>query len=200
MIDKSAESAEDPNYLLTLADIQAWENEHGPLPPGGWLFLRTGWDARAHDQEAFLNGGRDAGPGRRVRALAGRGLGRSSASASRPSAPTRALAHSFDPPFPVHHFLLGAGKYGLTQLANLAELPPTGRGGRRRAAEARGRDGLAEPRVRAGVSYAIRRSRSRAGSKPCSSSQPAAAPPWRSSSTSKTRSMISARGLRESSL
>ena len=35
-------------------------------------------------------------------------------------------AHSFDPPFPVHHFLLGAGKYGLTQLANLAELPPTG--------------------------------------------------------------------------
>jgi kynurenine formamidase len=35
-------------------------------------------------------------------------------------------AHSFDPPFPVHHFLLGAGRYGLTQLANLAELPATG--------------------------------------------------------------------------
>ena len=36
------------------------------------------------------------------------------------------LAHAFDPAFPVHHLLLGAGKYGLTQLANLAELPPTG--------------------------------------------------------------------------
>ena len=35
-------------------------------------------------------------------------------------------AGGFDPPFPVHHFLLGAGKYGLTQLANLAELPPVG--------------------------------------------------------------------------
>jgi kynurenine formamidase len=35
-------------------------------------------------------------------------------------------AHGFDPPFPVHHHLLGAGKYGITQLANLAELPPTG--------------------------------------------------------------------------
>ena len=35
-------------------------------------------------------------------------------------------AHSFDPPFPCHSFLLGAGKYGLTQLANLARLPPTG--------------------------------------------------------------------------
>ena len=36
------------------------------------------------------------------------------------------MAHSFDPPFPVHHYLLGAGKYGLTQLANLASLPATG--------------------------------------------------------------------------
>jgi kynurenine formamidase len=36
------------------------------------------------------------------------------------------MAHSFDPPFPVHNFLLGAGKYGITQLANLAELPPVG--------------------------------------------------------------------------
>ena len=35
-------------------------------------------------------------------------------------------AGGFDPPFPVHNFLLGAGKYGLTQLANLAQLPPTG--------------------------------------------------------------------------
>jgi kynurenine formamidase len=35
-------------------------------------------------------------------------------------------AHSFDPPFPCHSYLLGAGKYGLTQLRNLAQLPPTG--------------------------------------------------------------------------
>jgi kynurenine formamidase len=34
-------------------------------------------------------------------------------------------AGGFDPPFPVHH-LLGAGKYGLTQLANLSELPLVG--------------------------------------------------------------------------
>jgi kynurenine formamidase len=35
-------------------------------------------------------------------------------------------AHSFDPPFPCHAALLGAGKYGLTQLQNLGALPPTG--------------------------------------------------------------------------
>ena len=35
-------------------------------------------------------------------------------------------AHSFDPPFPCHSFLLGNDKYGLTQLRNLDRLPPTG--------------------------------------------------------------------------
>src|SRR3954452_8820390 len=32
VIDKSAEAAEDPDYLLTLADVKAFEAEHGPLP------------------------------------------------------------------------------------------------------------------------------------------------------------------------
>ncbi len=35
-------------------------------------------------------------------------------------------AGGMDPGFPVHNFLLGAGRYGLTQLANLAALPVTG--------------------------------------------------------------------------
>src|SRR5712692_6524387 len=35
-------------------------------------------------------------------------------------------SHSFDPPFPCHSLLLGAGKYGITQLQNLALLPATG--------------------------------------------------------------------------
>ena len=36
------------------------------------------------------------------------------------------MAGGFDPPFPCHNFMHGAGKYGLTQLANLSRLPPTG--------------------------------------------------------------------------
>jgi kynurenine formamidase len=35
-------------------------------------------------------------------------------------------AGGFDPPFPLHNFLLGAGRCGLTQLANLERLPLTG--------------------------------------------------------------------------
>jgi kynurenine formamidase len=125
VIDKSAEAAEDPDYLLTMADIRAFEAEHGPLPPNGWLLLRTGWDSRAADQDAFLNAGRTPGPdAETARWLAQEapivGVGVETVGTD------AGTAHSFDPPFPVHHFLLGAGKYGLTQLANLAELPPTG--------------------------------------------------------------------------
>jgi len=125
VIDRSAEAAEDPDDLLTVDHVRAFEAEHGPLPAGGWLLLRTGWDARAHDQEAFLNGARTPGPDAEcARWLAEEtpivGIGVETVGTD------AGAAHSFEPPFPVHSYFLGAGKYGVTQLANLAELPPTG--------------------------------------------------------------------------
>ena len=125
MIDKSAEAAADPDYLLTVADVRAFCDEHGPLPAGGWLLLRTGWDARADDQAAFLNDGHTPGPDAEcARWLAEEtplvGLGVETVGTD------AGAAGGFEPPFPAHAYLLGAGKYGVTQLANLAELPPTG--------------------------------------------------------------------------
>ena len=129
VIDKTAEAARDPDYLLTVEDLRAFEAEHGPLPAGGWLLYRTGWDARAHDQAAFLNADETGPhtPGISVecaRWLAEQapivGLGVETVGTD------AGAAHSFDPPFPCHYYLLGAGKYGLTQLANLARLPTTG--------------------------------------------------------------------------
>jgi kynurenine formamidase len=123
LIDKSAEAAADPDYVLTVDEVKAFEAEHGALPDGGWLLLRTGWDARAHDEEAFLNAssGMPRTPGidaECARWLAGIGVETVGTDAGG--------AGAFDPPFPVHSYFLGAGKYGLTQLANLAQLPPTG--------------------------------------------------------------------------
>jgi kynurenine formamidase len=129
VVDKSAQAAEDPDFLLTLDDVRAFQAEHGPLPEGGWLLLRTGWDARAHDQDLFLNADETGPhtPGIDVECarwlaeespLVGVGVETVGTDAG--------AAHSFEPPFPVHAFVLGAGKYGITQLANLAELPPTG--------------------------------------------------------------------------
>jgi kynurenine formamidase len=125
VLDRTAEAAADPGFLLEIDHVKQWEAEHGPLPAGGWLLYRTGWDARADDAEAFANGGRTPGISPDcARWLAAetpiQGLGVETVGTDAGG------AHSFDPPFPCHSYLLGHGKYGLTQLARLADLPPTG--------------------------------------------------------------------------
>ena len=129
VIDKSKEAQANPDYLLTLNDIRAFERQHGALPKASWLLYRTGWDARANDQKAFLNAN-ETGPHtpgidiELAQWLANEspfvGVGVETVGTD------AGTAHSFNPPFPCHQFLLGANKYGLTQLANLAKLPATG--------------------------------------------------------------------------
>jgi kynurenine formamidase len=129
VIDKSTETDVDNGYLLTVADLEAWEAENGRIPDGAWVLFRTGWQFRAQDQTAFLNM-RDNGPetpGPDVEAsrwLASErgilGFGTETVGID------AGAAGGFDPPFPLHNFLLGAGRLGLTQLANLDKLPLTG--------------------------------------------------------------------------
>jgi kynurenine formamidase len=129
VIDKSAEVANDPGYLLTVAEIEAFEAEHGQIPSGSWVLFRSGWDARAHDSAAFLNAGPDGPvtPGPDADAARWLGTERGILGFGVETVGTDAgAAGGFDPPFPAHQFLMGNGRYGLTQLANLAQLPPTG--------------------------------------------------------------------------
>ena len=129
VIDKSAEAAADPDWCLSIADVCAFEAEHGPLPEGGWLLLRTGWDARAHDQEAFLNADESGPHTPGVEAECARWLAHEKPIVGDRRGDRRhrrRRSGRLRPALSVHSYFLGAGKYGLTQLANLAELPPTG--------------------------------------------------------------------------
>ena len=129
VLDFSAEAAADPDFLLEIAHVRQWEADHGPLPEGGWLLYRTGWDARSDDQARFLNAdeGGPHTPGISVSCAQWLAAQTPIAGLGTETVGTDAgAAHSFDPPFPCHSALLGAGKYGLTQLRNLARLPVTG--------------------------------------------------------------------------
>ena len=55
VLDFSERAAADPDFLLEVDHVREWEKAHGPLPGGGWLLYRTGWDARSASQEEFLN-------------------------------------------------------------------------------------------------------------------------------------------------
>ncbi len=128
VIDVVDRVAEDPNFLIEIADINAFTDEHGPLPAGGWLLCRTGWSSRTTQEEMVNN--TETGPTSpgmspecakwvaETSSLQGIGVETIGTDAG--------AAHSFDPPFPCHSFLLGADKYGLAQLQNLDKLPPTG--------------------------------------------------------------------------
>src|SRR3954449_7773207 len=129
LLDYSSECAQDPDFLLETDHIRAWESEHGALPDGGWLIYRTGWDARSESQERFINADETGPhtPGMSIECARWVAEEAPVVGAGGETVGTDAgAAHSFDPPFPCHSYLMGSGKYGLTQLQNVALLPATG--------------------------------------------------------------------------
>jgi kynurenine formamidase len=128
VIDKTAATAKDPDYLLDIKDLEQWQDENGPLPDNGWLLFRTGWSVRGDDPAAFANADENGPhtPGITPAAaayLAGTGLLGFGVETVGTDA---GQAFGFTPAFPCHEAVLGAGKYGLTQLRNLDRLPAKG--------------------------------------------------------------------------
>jgi len=128
VIDVTAEVSANPDFLLTPSAVEAWETRHGRIPRWSWVLLRTDW-SRRRDPEAFLNvtetgphtPGFDAAASRLLaheRDVLGVGVETVGTDAGQ--------AGTFDPPFPNHAIMHGAGKFGLASLCNLDQLPATG--------------------------------------------------------------------------
>lgn len=129
VLDVSAQAAEDPDYRLTPEDVEAFEAEHGAIPEGVIVLLRTGWGERWWDRGRYLG---DDTPGdasnlhfpaygeeaarllveeRRVAVL---------------GVDTASLDHGPSSDFPVHRVAAVANVPGLENVADLHELPATG--------------------------------------------------------------------------
>ena len=54
VIDVSEAAAANPDYLVTVEDVTAWEEEHGRVPAGSAVLIRTGWATRWPDALAYL--------------------------------------------------------------------------------------------------------------------------------------------------
>ncbi len=128
VIDVTREVDESEDFLLTREHVQAWEGEHGKIAAGSWVLMRTDWSKRL-DPAEFLNMREDGphAPGfhkdcsqflARERDVLGVGVETVGTDAGQ--------AGTFDPPFPNHAIMHGAGKFGLASLTNLDQLPPTG--------------------------------------------------------------------------
>lgn len=128
VIDVAPDVKKNPDFLLTIPAVEAWEAKHGRIPKSSWVLVRTDWSKRT-EAEAFLNMKEDGAhtPGlhpdcaqylAKERDILGMGAETVGTDAGQ--------AHSFNPMFPCHTFMHGANRFGLASLTNLDQLPPTG--------------------------------------------------------------------------
>ena len=128
VIDVEQDVARNADFLVTPDRIAQWERTHGRIPQGAWVLLRTGWSKR-QDPSEFLNVSPDGPHSPGFDAAASRFLAqeRDVLGVGVETIGTDAgQAGTFDPPFPNHNIMHGAGKFGLASLCNLDRLPPTG--------------------------------------------------------------------------
>ena len=120
-----------PDYLLSVDDLTKWEAEHGRVPKGAIVLVRTGWDARYQDRAAYL-GTALRGPD----AVAQLHFPGVSAEAAQWLVDNRTIAAlGIDTPsidygqsadFRAHVILYKKNIPGFENVANLATLPPVG--------------------------------------------------------------------------
>ena len=126
VVSIEARAAKDADALVKVDDFLAWEKRHGRIPPGAFVAMHSGWDARIADAKRFLN--MDAkntmhAPGFSEEAARFLATERDIVGAG---VDTLSLDAGSAQKFVAHLALLGAGKYGVELIANLGRVPPSG--------------------------------------------------------------------------
>jgi len=126
VIDISARAASDPDAVVLPGDLVAFERRHGRIPRGAVACMYSGWESRVGSEAVYRNVGADGlqhfpGFGKAAvewllveRDIAGIGVD------------TLSLDHGASTTFDTHLTVLGADRYGIENLANLANVPPRG--------------------------------------------------------------------------
>jgi kynurenine formamidase len=129
VIDVRDACVADPDYRLTVEDVQAWETAHGRLPDGAIVIMWTGWGRYWGDPQQYFQSetpedtstlhfpGFSAEVARFLveeRTIDAVGLD------------TPSLDHGPSQDFIVHQILNGANVPGFENVANLDQVPPAG--------------------------------------------------------------------------
>ena len=131
VLDVSEAVAENRDYRVTAADVRRFERQHGPIPAGAIVLVRTGWGAYWPNRGLYFG---DDTPGRTTD-LHFPSYGRDAAELLVHE--RRVAALGIDTPsidygpsqdFVVHRLALGANVVGLENVANLDRVPETGAG------------------------------------------------------------------------
>ncbi|MGI2907292.1 cyclase family protein [Tolypothrix sp. VBCCA 56010] len=126
VIDIRVQTAVNSDYVLTVADVLAWEEEYGKIPAESVVILYTGWQDKWRDKDAFFNQDAEGSlhfPGfgsdatqflLNERQIAGVGID------------THGVDSGQDTTFTINRLVLEKPRIVLENLTNLDQLPPRG--------------------------------------------------------------------------
>jgi kynurenine formamidase len=129
VIDVTTKADADPDYRLSSEDLRTWERQHGNVPSGAIVLLRTGWGKRWPDRKRYLG---DDTPGDASN-LHFPSYGKEAAEQlvrqrhiGALGVDTASIDHGPSRDFIVHQIASAAGVPGFENLANLEQVPVVG--------------------------------------------------------------------------
>lgn len=129
VIDVTAKASRDADYRLSVEDVREFERQHGRIPPGSIVLLRTGWSRRWPDRKAYFGDDTPGDASRLHFPSFGVGAARLLVQERRVGAlgaDVASIDYGPSTDFAVHQLAAAANVAGLENLTSLHELPATG--------------------------------------------------------------------------
>jgi kynurenine formamidase len=126
VIDVHQRAASNPDYEVSVDDINTWEEAYGHIPSGSVVIAYTGWDKRWETQKSFRNEQADGLTHYPGFSLAAAMLLANSRAVVGLGIDTMSVDIGATTTFPVHLFTSQQNIYHLENVANLATVPPAG--------------------------------------------------------------------------
>ena len=129
VIDMSAATVGNPDARLDLDTVKMWEAQHGAVPEGAIVILRTGWGIRWPDAMAYLGDDKEGDASNLHFPAYGEQAARYLIEQRRVGAigvDTASIDYGQTQDFIVHRIAAGAGVPGLENVARVDQLPEQG--------------------------------------------------------------------------
>ena len=129
VIDVHAEVAKNPDYTLTMERVKKWEADHGRIPAGSFVALRSDWSKRWPDPAAVANKDPDGVahyPGWSRETLRFLFEDRKVTAIGHETTDTDPGVATSKNDYSLETYVLGTNHYQIELLANLDQVPETG--------------------------------------------------------------------------
>ena len=129
VVDKSKECAANPDFMLTIDDLKAWEAEYGQIPAGSFVAFRSDWYKKGTNLDNPDENGVPHYPGWDVEAIRWLVEERNIASIGHEPADTDPGFVTTKPdayPYPGEQYILEVNRFQIEVMRNLDQCPAVG--------------------------------------------------------------------------